>query len=199
MIIANWMVLAVLTSVVSDRMISTTQRHEHEENAKSAKEIYSQSISRLRTCLAEAGSYGSITWAQFDALLQNDMLMHELCHASGLSTTDLEELFIYTARDDVVDTEEYLVKLLSHSSSTTERSMFRLERYIHSVESRMEYRLDAVLDAMGVDQIRRTRSGFDNGGLTHEDEHRKIYRRITKRRLDERCGPSKYLSNSVWL
>merc|ERR1719148_328870 len=86
MIMANWAVLAILTAVVSDNMLSSTQRHDEAEKKQALEIERRESIRRLRDIIQELdlNGDGTVSQAEFSRLLSSEALSAELCDATGL-------------------------------------------------------------------------------------------------------------------
>eukprot|EP00928_Gymnodinium_smaydae_P097970 TRINITY_DN9001_c0_g1_i1.p1 TRINITY_DN9001_c0_g1~~TRINITY_DN9001_c0_g1_i1.p1 ORF type:complete len:1051 (+),score=282.61 TRINITY_DN9001_c0_g1_i1:158-3310(+) len=95
MVVANWAILAILTSVVSDHMISSSARAEEEERAKIKEENHVLRVKRLNTLfkLLDADSSGAISTEEWTQLKDDKDLFHELCDATGLEEDDLNDYF----------------------------------------------------------------------------------------------------------
>jgi len=150
MITANWMVLAILTSVISDRMIRATSNADSEDALRAKRQAYEESVYRLRLVVGESGAYNYLTSSQFQAMMGHKAASKDVCESAGLSPAAVEEVFLMLARDDRVDIEEFVAKLLEESAPTTERSIFRLERAVHDAESRIQHQLEKIMSSMGI-------------------------------------------------
>mmetsp|Transcript_6359 Transcript_6359/g.15713 ORF Transcript_6359/g.15713 Transcript_6359/m.15713 type:complete len:713 (-) Transcript_6359:58-2196(-) len=95
MVILNWAILAILTSVVSDNMISASSKAQSEDlqNEKLLRHV--QRVSRLRTLFKEMDKdhSGAITEEEWNYLFQDAGLLHELIEVTSLGEHDLHELF----------------------------------------------------------------------------------------------------------
>jgi len=95
MVVANWAILAILTSVVSDNMIASSSKVLEEEAEKEAERKHQLRIGRLRALFREVDTdcSGAISSQEWDALLMDKGLLHELSDAAALDRRDLQELF----------------------------------------------------------------------------------------------------------
>jgi hypothetical protein len=152
MVMSNWMVLAVLTSVVSDKMISSTQQHEAEIKAKHKSNEKLDKLRKLDVLFKEFAVDGQITVEGFGKLLDDHIFIEEVTQASGLEKTDIEEIFFYSCRKDRVDYAEFLLFLLEHGAATTELSMVRMQRNLSLAQDNMEAQMAAIMRALNVSE-----------------------------------------------
>lgn len=152
MVVSNWAVLAILTSVVSDNMIAASHRIEKEDDQRALEEKRETSVCRLMTLFGEidTDNSGDLDEHEFRALMNENGLCYELTEASGLKTQDLEDLFACLSYADssgkrTIRYADFIEKLQDEGNGASERSMFRLEKQIRVTELRIERRLDGVL------------------------------------------------------
>jgi len=95
MVLANWAILAILTSVVSDNMIAASSKVLEEEECKDRARSHALKVSRLRALFKEIDTdrSGAISHQEWNDMLQDKGLLHELCDAAALDRRDLQELF----------------------------------------------------------------------------------------------------------
>jgi len=105
MVLANWAILAILTSVVSDNMISASSKAQEEEDRVQKQIDYEDRCTRLLTLFKEIDRdrSGAISSEEWKSMCEDRGLMHELCAATELEPRDLEELFEYLAVDVELD------------------------------------------------------------------------------------------------
>jgi len=101
MVLSNWAILAILTSVVSDNMISASTKAQEEEDKVERKAEDEARCARLRTLFREIDQdqSGTVSSEEWKGMLRDKGLTHELCEATMLEERDLEELFSYLAVD----------------------------------------------------------------------------------------------------
>eukprot|EP00811_Abedinium_folium_P006096 NODE_1560_length_2437_cov_16.032900.p1 GENE.NODE_1560_length_2437_cov_16.032900~~NODE_1560_length_2437_cov_16.032900.p1 ORF type:complete len:683 (+),score=154.93 NODE_1560_length_2437_cov_16.032900:96-2144(+) len=150
-IVSNWAVLAILTAVVSENMITATQDHEATETRENERLSKVLKRARLHNIFKETDKDcdGKIDHEEFNALLSDRILCQELVDVSGLRASDLKDLFIFISakKDGIDDTEHWFIeyndfieKLLVEGRDVSERSVFRLERNMRLLEQRLTKR-----------------------------------------------------------
>jgi len=95
MVLSNWAILAILTSVVSDNMISASQSAAEEDNKKDKEDEYNRRVGRLNVLFKEIDKDGSgcISAQEWHELCQDPGLFHELSTATSYNAKDLHDLF----------------------------------------------------------------------------------------------------------
>jgi len=95
MVLSNWAILAILTSVVSDRMIASSQRADAEEMLMTTTATRRNNANRLRVLFKEVDKEesGRCTQEQFKSMFSDQGLRVELCSATGSDINRLVELF----------------------------------------------------------------------------------------------------------
>lgn len=118
MVVANWAVLAILTAVVSENMISTSARFSEEERMKKEHAEFKKSEDRLMD-LFESGDpdrHGRISRQQWKAMLDDKTTRLELNEGTHLTKDDMVDIFDCLAIDDDDDDDMYIdYKDLIHS------------------------------------------------------------------------------------
>jgi len=153
-VVSNWALLAILTAVVSENMLSATEKHETIE--KEAAEVFKQESSkrRLTTLFNEIDKDedGRINDQEFTDLVRDDGYRKELCDASDLGVRDLQDLFQYLSKHDnegysFVDYADFIDKLVE-KREVTERSLFRLENQMRNLETRIDQKLISIQEKL---------------------------------------------------
>lgn len=151
MIVSNWMVLAILTAVVSENMISTTAEHARVEKAlddKKKKEDREESLKELFHSMDGDGD-GRVDESDFNSMLEDEEMSAAFLEKTGLNVRDLKDLFSHLSIQDengnlVIDQASFCEKMQDEGNDVSERSVFRLERQMRLVESRIEQKLLSV-------------------------------------------------------
>jgi len=101
MVITNWAVLAILTSVVSDNMIRTSQKANEEDDRKVHDEQHAHRVRRLRMLFGEIDQDGDccISTSEWKAILKDPGMRHELLQATGLTIDDVNTYFECLSED----------------------------------------------------------------------------------------------------
>jgi hypothetical protein len=102
MIVANWAIVAILTSVVSDNMRSATIQRLHEKEAREKEDKLEENAMRVRAVFEEIDTdhSGVISEQEWKQMLSDQNLTYELCDATQLDVEDLEEIFHFLAFDE---------------------------------------------------------------------------------------------------
>merc|ERR1712050_389354 len=95
MVVSNWAILAILTSVVSDNMISASRREEAKDEKDTKDKAYQERVERLETLFHEIDTDGNgfITLEEWVSMLEDDVLKRELLDATGLGDDALQDYF----------------------------------------------------------------------------------------------------------
>lgn len=95
MVLSNWAILAILTSVVSDNMISASQAAMEEDKKKDREDEYCKCVGRLNALFREIDKdqSGCINAAEWNELCGDTGLFQELSAATSHSAKDLHDLF----------------------------------------------------------------------------------------------------------
>lgn len=151
MVVSNWMVLAILTAVVSENMISATKDFMEAERQDDLLKNKIENGERLVALFKEIDKDGdgTIDKTEFDSLLSDEGLCNELSEATELERHDLKDLFLFLSHEDGfgnwrIDYEDFIEKLQDENKSVRERSLFRLEKQMRLIEIMMESKLERV-------------------------------------------------------
>lgn len=156
MVVSNWAILAILTSVISDRMITASEKIQVEDSANQEKEAKDQAMMRLMTLFQEIDTDGSgdLDEDEFAALLRDKGLCYELTDASKLHVNDLQDLFMCLSYYDpktmkrTIHYQEFVAKLQLEGAKAVGSSMIRLEKEIGNLEGKLDKRVDEILAAL---------------------------------------------------
>jgi len=99
-VLSNWALLAILTSVVSDNMIRSSAKV-GQEDAKEKAELEKQArLARLDAVFNQLDKDGDlvIDKDEWKRLMHDDVMRNELCDASGLSRKSLQDAFDCASR-----------------------------------------------------------------------------------------------------
>ncbi|CAE7245868.1 scn4ab, partial [Symbiodinium pilosum] len=157
MMLSNWMMLAILTSVVSDNMMSASRVKEEEDRKKAHLENQERAKRRIKTIFhqMDVDQDGSISEKEMLSLLSDPNLQAELCEASGLHPADLVEILYCTSyrtpdNDRVILYRQFLTMLQDESGHAKERSIFKVLESMRAMEFRLEKRLNCALQSLNV-------------------------------------------------
>lgn len=141
MVASNWMILAVLTSVVSDHMITSSTREVREDDAKEAEKFHVIKTRRLLTCFQEVDyqETGKITSDDFLDLLADQGICQELCSASQMSEGDLKDLYYCLCdKNQDIRYHEFVEVLHSQGEEADQRAIHWCRADIRDAEMRIE-------------------------------------------------------------
>jgi len=164
MILANWAILAILTSVVSDHMISESQHTDHEDLQKQADESDRECTRQLMELFKaiDKDCSGGVTEDEWNDLMQDPKLCDSLCQASKLPKGDLQDLFLCLssrveqnmkgrlshASGRVLDYENFILNLKDESKAADRRSVLHLMARLRSMEVSIEERFNEMTDRL---------------------------------------------------
>eukprot|EP00930_Biecheleria_cincta_P073889 TRINITY_DN61149_c0_g1_i1.p1 TRINITY_DN61149_c0_g1~~TRINITY_DN61149_c0_g1_i1.p1 ORF type:complete len:673 (-),score=136.97 TRINITY_DN61149_c0_g1_i1:60-2078(-) len=158
MMISNWIMLAILTSVVSDHMMSASRRGDELEAEATSKKQHELSMRHLTAIFQQIDqdNTGTIDQDEMSSLLSDDDLRAELCSSSGRSMEDLMELLHCVGYNNkggkrVLLYRQFIHMLQGDSENAKERSIFKLMEHMRAFEFRQETRLNRALKLLGVD------------------------------------------------
>jgi hypothetical protein len=153
MVASNWMVLAVLTSVVSDHMISASAKGTAEDEKKDTDAEVVARARRFRKALSECdtGAGGTIELQAFEQLLEDPGTCNELCVAANTSKTDLMDLYYILCDSHFrIRYEDFVDEVQACSDAADKRSLYRIVAYIRDMEQRIEKRQVKMLGLLGL-------------------------------------------------
>eukprot|EP00450_Noctiluca_scintillans_P019727 CAMPEP_0194527144 /NCGR_PEP_ID=MMETSP0253-20130528/63138_1 /TAXON_ID=2966 /ORGANISM="Noctiluca scintillans" /LENGTH=673 /DNA_ID=CAMNT_0039372037 /DNA_START=80 /DNA_END=2101 /DNA_ORIENTATION=+ len=146
MVISNWVVVAILTAVVSDYMITSTSQRDkadHEEKVEAERQLSSVRLLEVFTQIDLTGDQ-TLCEEEFKAALDNKWLRQELCDASGLQARDLQDLFLSLSDEDSngerrIAYNSFVEKLQIEGQSVNQRSFFRIEKHVRHLDHRLKH------------------------------------------------------------
>ncbi|CAJ1413926.1 unnamed protein product [Effrenium voratum] len=158
MMLSNWMALAILTSVVSDNMITASRQHDEHEAIVQKQMQHERAKVRLRKILGDLDSNhdGCITELELAQFLKDELQQQELCETAGLRPADLVEILYCTGYETkegerMLLYRQFLQMLQEESGPVSERSIFKIMERLRAMEFRVERRLTAVLEKLGAE------------------------------------------------
>jgi len=155
MILTNWAVLAILTSVVSDNMISSSAKAAEEEKKERLELDRAARIARLSSVFAEMDSDGNrvVTEDEWHGLMQDNVLREDLCDITGLSAKNLQDMFDCVSHQQVEDDDDptgassqpgrvlaydaFIDALEEESAVADKRSVRNVILHLHNMEDMM--------------------------------------------------------------
>lgn len=129
-IISSWAILSILTAVISENMINSTEaliREQQAEEARAKDAERKADINEVFDMIDQDGNE-EISADEFHLLMNNDRLKDKFCRAAEMREADLKEVFAVTERGGVVSRTDFMRKLQVESQPPTIRDMLRLEK-----------------------------------------------------------------------
>mmetsp|Transcript_51240 Transcript_51240/g.166106 ORF Transcript_51240/g.166106 Transcript_51240/m.166106 type:complete len:752 (-) Transcript_51240:287-2542(-) len=168
MVLANWAILAILTSVVSDNMISSSAKASEEDSQVEKAALHAQRMKRLRTLFREidTDSSGTINEQEWHGLFKDAGLAHELSDATALSEKDLHDLFECMAVEaneaikgkggarakqvssKLIQYDAFIEHLRDETSPADKRSVLQLKAQLRHLEKNLAQRIEEIWDAV---------------------------------------------------
>jgi len=159
MVVTNWAVLAILTSVVSDNMISTSQKANEEDERKIQDELHELRTRRLKLLFHEIDQDGDacITSSEWRFILKDPGLRNELLQATGLDEQDINQYFDCLSEDaqqmvqaraiqqsvseKQLDYNMFIEALKDDGEMADKRSVLKVTSQLRRLENRLEIAL----------------------------------------------------------
>merc|ERR1719193_652349 len=154
MVMTNWVMLATLTSVVTENMASHAASVDEADARKERELSHKLTEQRLFALFREMDTDGDgeIDSDELQVALANKTFRSELEDATNLTTRDLVELFHYISYDHqgrrIFVYDDFLGKLKKESAPANERALFRMEELLRASEHRMCQRFENLMRFM---------------------------------------------------
>lgn len=139
----NWCILAILTSVISDHMISSTTRADKEDlqiEAERGQLLMDRKLESIFGAI-DLSADGCIDEHEFDKMLGDEVLYEALRDASNLEEEALKALFTYASVPPesgdgprVIYYDDFIKKMREEPRPVTERAFFQMEEELRSIE-----------------------------------------------------------------
>jgi hypothetical protein len=158
MVVSNWSILAILTSVVSDNMISSSTKANEEDDRRTREENAIVRKRRLNLVFEEVDKDGSgcVSSEEWETMLADEALLAELIEATDLDVDDLNDYFQCLADDPKHDAyhqkQEKVQKRLMYSEFirclndegvlADKRSILNVKSQLRNAEGRIFERFD---------------------------------------------------------
>lgn len=176
MVLSNWAILAILTSVVSDNMISASQKAAEEDAERDKADEYLRKVGRLNVLFREIDQdcSGSINEEEWNAVCNDAGLFHELSDATAYSGKDLHDLFkclaaskmkidaspLHDEEDDMntMFFSDFLEHLRNDASPADKRSVLQIMAKMQHMERNLERQIHEIWSALS--QVPELTSAF---------------------------------------
>jgi len=150
MVLSNWAILAILTSVVSDNMIKASRENEEEEERK---QLEADTQHRKETMLKifsdiDIDRNGYITEAEWRTLMEDKIKCPEICKATDLEDRDLEELFhcwIALTKETVLSYNGFVDHIKSNSKYADKGSVLLVMARLREFELHIDARFNELM------------------------------------------------------
>lgn len=172
LVLSNWAILAILTSVVSDHMIAASSAVHQADKEQRAQDDFDAQMHCFKVVLdsIDHSGNGSLCEGEWSAMLQNEELCAQISELTDMGKEDLQDLFLVIAAetsqgnrvshkqlDDkqgpVVDIQHFIELFRSERSiaetTADKRSVVRLRTRMRLMETSIEKKLDQILSMMG--------------------------------------------------
>jgi len=149
MVVANWAILAILTSVVSDNMISASTRDKEKEEEEETykkdverKELIQELFKRI-----DHNHNGIISEDEWTQMLSDRDTRYELMEASGLEEQFLQDLFMSLCHDEEDENGEktkclsyahFVEHMKDESKVANQRSMMAMMAHFKALDSKID-------------------------------------------------------------
>jgi len=147
-LLSDWALLAILSAVVSDRMIACTALSQKSLDEVHTEDFKTQSRDRLTAIFDQVcvDKTGCVDECRFYSLVNK---RKELCEASNLTAEDLRDLFNSTCYKDIdgqskINCNEFVDKLQKQGKEISERTIFRIERCMKHLEKHFDKKLTGI-------------------------------------------------------
>jgi hypothetical protein len=180
MVLSNWAILAILTSVVSDNMISASTKAAEEDAERDKAAEYQRKVGRLNHLFLEIdqdGS-GSINEEEWETLCSDKRTFAELSEATRYNGKDLHDLFkclaaskmqIDTSLLEMTDEEmntmyfsDFLEHLRNDASPADKRSVLQIMAKMQHMERKLERQIYDIWNALS--QVPELSKAFQKAG-----------------------------------
>jgi len=159
MVVTNWAVLAILTSVVSDNMISTSQKANEEDEQKIRHEMHELRVRRLQMLFDEIDKDGDacISSSEWKTIMKTPDLRHELLQATGLAEEVVNDYFENLSEDaqqmlqargirerkqsmpeKQLDYHMFIEALKDDEAMADKRSLLKVTSHLRRLENKLE-------------------------------------------------------------
>jgi hypothetical protein len=148
MVISNWSILAILTSVVSDNMITASGRILDDEAAKSKAEKKRLNREKMLSAFKEidADGGGTITNAEWQILWNDDGIRNVLQEATNLEAQDLMDLYVLVCKmqhdENLLPYDDFVSVIEDDGKPMDRRSFLKLMARMENLEKLMEKHFD---------------------------------------------------------
>eukprot|EP00445_Apocalathium_hangoei_P008873 CAMPEP_0203888180 /NCGR_PEP_ID=MMETSP0359-20131031/31801_1 /ASSEMBLY_ACC=CAM_ASM_000338 /TAXON_ID=268821 /ORGANISM="Scrippsiella Hangoei, Strain SHTV-5" /LENGTH=752 /DNA_ID=CAMNT_0050809319 /DNA_START=11 /DNA_END=2269 /DNA_ORIENTATION=+ len=161
MVVLNWVMLATLTSVVTDHMNTATQRAETEDGKVEEllqRDLAQKKIAKIFEEL-DKDKDGGIDREEFVAMLMDKTKRTDMCSTCNLEPEDLVELFEYLSYQvgdkRIIKYDQFIRMLTFEGKVASERTVFRLEERLRAFESRSQQRMENLMRLVAFPMITR--------------------------------------------
>jgi voltage-gated sodium channel len=150
MVISNWTVLAVLTSVVCDHMITASNAEKAREDGEEAEEEQRRRAKQLEYVFkrVDTDRSGSISEEEWNDLLRDPALCADLCDAANLEENDLRAMFQCwraLGKEDCLAYDAFVDHLKVNTTLADRRSILLLIALIRDMEVGIERRFGEMM------------------------------------------------------
>mmetsp|Transcript_104019 Transcript_104019/g.232266 ORF Transcript_104019/g.232266 Transcript_104019/m.232266 type:complete len:221 (+) Transcript_104019:1-663(+) len=147
MITSSWTLLSILTAVVSDNMISTTEKQEEELRMSNAEEERQEQLDTLRKLFGaiDTNSDGTIDSPELAQYLTDAKRAAECATACKIPARDIVSVLKDLSDDNQpVKMQYFLEKLIEVGNPVTEKSVMKIEARLNGMERKHEKAMNQI-------------------------------------------------------
>lgn len=150
-IISSWAILSVLTAVVSENMINSTEELMKEEEAEKKQQQLERGRNRMEEIFdnIDHNGDGRINFDEFIRLLENTDLREEVCKLTQMTERDLKAAFAATVRGKWVSKDKFMQTLEVEDDMITVRTVLRLETHLEALQDEVAEVKDLITETLG--------------------------------------------------
>lgn len=180
MVVSNWALLAILTSVMSDNMIGVSSRTKEEDAAELTRELEAKSAKQLMFLFEEVDldRSGLVNEREWRTMMRDPHRSEEIASAAGVEIEELDSFFSclcesaenkegrHSQAKLVMSYLELIEALRERTSLADKRSQLHILKRLKSMDRRIETRLDILVDAVSTlnpEVASDIRDGFKRG------------------------------------
>jgi len=149
MITSSWTLLSILTAVVSENMITSTQHQEHELKLQSEEEDHQEHVNMLKEIFEKIdmngnGYIGRLDVEQYLSTTENRISTAKSCHVPVRHIQDVLCMLSDGKEDGKIGVDTFVDHLVGASEEVSELSLTKLEIRITSLLQHFEQRIGQV-------------------------------------------------------
>jgi len=153
-VLSSWAILSILTAVISEKMMKAALDYETEEAEKDSEiqEAHTQAEMEKFFDMFDKDHDGKLTLEEWKEMMQEKDKVNQLTDATGLTESDIKDLFSFLSRADnvdrngnpviKVDRQAFIRGCKTLKENVTEASIMRLEKQLWEVRKSIRDKID---------------------------------------------------------